>query len=149
MRDCWRSKDELISDVLLSTLSHGPAKVRRPARSYIQQLWRTCWERWMIETSGERRLGKSVLTRLIVCLLDPIQGGMTFQKRCCHVYDSKLNLMVKLTSRAPKSVQYYFIAITARSTLSQSVWFLCLVAYQCSWVISRKRNTRSKIWYLG
>ena len=35
---CWRSRDELISDVLLWTPSHGRAKARRPARTYIQQL---------------------------------------------------------------------------------------------------------------
>ena len=35
---CWRSKDELISDVLLWTPSHGWAKVGQPARTYIQQL---------------------------------------------------------------------------------------------------------------
>ena len=35
---CWRSRDELISDVLLWTPSHGHAKAGRPARSYIQQL---------------------------------------------------------------------------------------------------------------
>ena len=35
---CWRSKDELISDVLLWTLTYGCAKVGRPARTYIQQL---------------------------------------------------------------------------------------------------------------
>ena len=35
---CWRSKDELISDVLLWTPTHGCAKVGRPARTYIQQL---------------------------------------------------------------------------------------------------------------
>ena len=34
----WRSKDELISDVLLWTPSHGGAKAGRPARTYIQQL---------------------------------------------------------------------------------------------------------------
>ena len=34
---CWRSKDELISDVLLWTSSHGRAKAGRPARTYIQQ----------------------------------------------------------------------------------------------------------------
>ena len=37
-RHCWRSKDELISDVLLWTPSHGQAKAGRPARTYIQQL---------------------------------------------------------------------------------------------------------------
>ena len=35
---CWRSRDELISDVLLWTPSHGRAKAGRPARIYIQQL---------------------------------------------------------------------------------------------------------------
>ena len=35
---CWRSKDELISDVLLWTPTHGCARVGRPARTYIQQL---------------------------------------------------------------------------------------------------------------
>ena len=35
---CWRSKDELISDVLLWTSPYGQAKAGRPARTYIQQL---------------------------------------------------------------------------------------------------------------
>ena len=35
---CWRSRDELISDVLLWTPSHGRAKAEKPARTYIQQL---------------------------------------------------------------------------------------------------------------
>ena len=35
---CWRSRDELISDVLLWTLTYGQAKAGRPARTYIQQL---------------------------------------------------------------------------------------------------------------
>ena len=35
---CWRSKDELISDVLLWTPTYGCAKVGWPARTYIQQL---------------------------------------------------------------------------------------------------------------
>ena len=35
---CWRSKDELIRDVLLWTSTHGRAKAGWPARTYIQQL---------------------------------------------------------------------------------------------------------------
>ena len=35
---CWRSKDELISDVLLWTPTYGHSKAGRPARTYIQQL---------------------------------------------------------------------------------------------------------------
>ena len=35
---CWRSRDELISDVLLWTPTYGREKAWRPARTYIQQL---------------------------------------------------------------------------------------------------------------
>ena len=37
-RHCWRSRDKLISDVLLWTPTYGRAKAGRPARTYIQQL---------------------------------------------------------------------------------------------------------------
>ena len=35
---CWRSRDELIRDVLLWIPTHGRKKAGRPARTYIQQL---------------------------------------------------------------------------------------------------------------
>ena len=35
---CWRSRDEIIRDVLVWTPTHGRAKAGRPARTYIQQL---------------------------------------------------------------------------------------------------------------
>ena len=35
---CWRSRDELISDVLLWTPTYDRAKAGRPAQTYIQQL---------------------------------------------------------------------------------------------------------------
>ena len=35
---CWRSRDELISDVLLWTPTYGWAKAGRPALTYIHQL---------------------------------------------------------------------------------------------------------------
>ena len=67
-RHCWRSKDELISDVLLWTPTYGRAKARRPARTYIRQLYedtdialKTCQWWWMIGRSGERGSGISVL----------------------------------------------------------------------------------------
>ena len=37
-RHCWRSKDEIVSDVLLWTPAYGQSKAERPARTYIQQL---------------------------------------------------------------------------------------------------------------
>ena len=36
---CWRIKDEHINDVLRWTPTHGRAKVGRPARTYLQQLY--------------------------------------------------------------------------------------------------------------
>ena len=56
---CWRSKDELISDVLRWTPSHERAGVGWPTRTYLQQLcadtvWETCRKLWMVKTNGER-----------------------------------------------------------------------------------------------
>ena len=36
---CWRSKDEIVSDVLLWTPAYGQSKAGRPARTFIQQLY--------------------------------------------------------------------------------------------------------------
>ena len=69
---CWRSRDKLISDVLLWTPSHGREKAGRPARTYIQQLCEntgvaleTCQKRWTIGRSGERRSGISMMMMMI------------------------------------------------------------------------------------
>ena len=65
---CWRSRDELIRDVLLWTPTHGRAKAGRSARTHVQQLCedtgcllKTCLGRWTIGRSGERGSGISVL----------------------------------------------------------------------------------------
>ena len=36
---CWRSKDELITDVFLWNTAYGQTKAGRPAQTYIQQLY--------------------------------------------------------------------------------------------------------------
>ena len=66
---CWRSRDELISDVLLWTTTYSRAKAGWPARTYIQQLCedtgcslKNCQRQWTIGWSGERGPGISVLT---------------------------------------------------------------------------------------
>ena len=64
---CSRSRDELISDVLLLTPTNGRAKAGRPDRTYIRQLrirnvsLKTCQRRWTIGRSGEKGSGISVL----------------------------------------------------------------------------------------
>ena len=35
---CWRSKDKIVSDVLLWTPAYGQSKAGQPARTFIQQL---------------------------------------------------------------------------------------------------------------
>ena len=64
-RHCWRSGDELISDLLLWSPTGGRAKEGRPARTYIQQLrdvaLKTNQRRWTIGRSGERVSEISVL----------------------------------------------------------------------------------------
>ena len=67
-RHCWRSRNELISDVLWWTPSHGRAKAGRPARtSYSSSVLirdvalRTCRKQWTIGRGGERGSEISVL----------------------------------------------------------------------------------------
>ena len=56
---CWRSRDELISDILLWIASQWLTKVGRPARAYIQQLCadtdvalKISQKPWTIENGG-------------------------------------------------------------------------------------------------
>ena len=61
---CWRSRGELISDVLLWTPTYGRAKAGRPARTYIKQLCEGMGcsrKRWTIGESVKRRSGISML----------------------------------------------------------------------------------------
>ena len=58
---CWRSRDELMSDVLRWTSPHGHDSVGRLAKTYITQLWHWVtsrgltksdgWEGWVVKLS--------------------------------------------------------------------------------------------------
>ena len=92
---CWRSKDELISDILLWTPSHGRAKTRRLARTYIQQLCadtgcslKTYRKQWTIG-KGERVSGWSALA---VRHDDDRRYEGIFKKDCSHCNDEKKKL---------------------------------------------------------
>ena len=68
---CWRSKDELISDVLLWTPHMDVQKQddqhELTYRNYVRTqdvILKTCRRRWMIGRSGERGSGISVLVAL-------------------------------------------------------------------------------------
>ena len=65
---CWRSKDELISDVILWTPHMAEQKqddqLELTYSSYVRiqdETLKTCQRRWMIGRSGERGSGISVL----------------------------------------------------------------------------------------
>ena len=65
---CWRSRDELISDVLLWTPTYGRAKVGRQLEHTYSSCVKirdvavkTCQRRWTIGKGGERGSGISVL----------------------------------------------------------------------------------------
>ena len=53
---CWRSRDELISDIILWTTSYGRAKAGRPAQTYIQQLCEDtrCNSKDLLEAMNDR-----------------------------------------------------------------------------------------------
>ena len=57
---CWRSRDELISDVLLWTPTYGHAKAGRPARTYIQRLCEDtgCCPEDLPEAMNDREKGR-------------------------------------------------------------------------------------------
>ena len=57
---CWRSRDELISDLLQWTPTYGRAKARRPARTYIQQLCEDtgCSPEDLLEAMNDREKGR-------------------------------------------------------------------------------------------
>ena len=57
---CWRSREELISDVILWTPSHGQAKAGQPAWTYLQQLCEDtgCSPEDLPEVMNDREGGK-------------------------------------------------------------------------------------------
>ena len=58
---CWRSKDEIVSHVLLWTPAYGQSKAGRPARTFIQQLCDDTGCNSEDLPEAERRSGISVL----------------------------------------------------------------------------------------
>ena len=53
---CWRSRDELIGDVLQWNPAYSRAKAGRPARTYIQQLCADTWcsPEYLLEAMNDR-----------------------------------------------------------------------------------------------
>ena len=113
----WRSRDELISDVLLWTPTYGRAKAGWPARTFIQQLCEDTgyspedlpeamndWEKWRERVRDIRATSTTWWW-----------WWWWYNKTSELIYSCYIYLYILL--------------------LSGLVWFLCLMAYQPSWVI--------------
>ena len=66
---CWRSRDELISDVLQWTPTYGRAKAGRPPRTYIQQLCKDtrCSPEDLPEVMNDREKWRERVKDIRVC----------------------------------------------------------------------------------
>ena len=104
---CWRSRDELIRDVLLWTPTHGCAKAGRPARTYIQQ---------RCEDTG--------------CCPEDLPEAMNDREKWRErVRD------IRATSTTWWWWFIYRIVTCSYHCLLRIILILCLMAYQTLWVI--------------
>ena len=85
---CWRSKDELVSDVLLWTPTYGQAKAGRPARTYIQQLCEDtgCNPEDLPEAMKDREKWRERVRDILILTVNVrvcISSGIVFQIELC------------------------------------------------------------------
>ena len=80
---CWRIRDELISDELLSNPSHGRTKAGRPVPTYIEQLrtYTECSPENLPEAMDDREGGER-------------GSGISISSTSCHVISTDMMLMI-------------------------------------------------------
>ena len=80
----WRSRDELISDILIWTPTYGRAKARRPARTYIRQLCEDtgCSPEDLPEPMNDREKGRERVR-------DILASGTTWWWLYIYIYMNK------------------------------------------------------------
>ena len=119
---CWRSKDELISDVLLWTPTHGCARVGRPARTYIQQLCEDtgCNPEDLPEAMNDREKWRETVR-------DIRAGGATWWWWYIYIYANFMkhnrHFMSTYFLLDPFEFRYYFYRI-----LGELIYVLSIVA---------------------
>ena len=71
-RHCWRSRDELLSDVLLLTPTYGREKAGRPSRIYIQQLCEDtgCSPEELPETMNDREKWHDMMMMMLPIFIE-------------------------------------------------------------------------------
>ena len=117
---CWRSRDVLISDVLLWTPTYGWAKAGRPARTYIQQLCEDtgCSPEDLPEAMNDREKWWEKVR-------DIRAGGTTWWYIYIYIWGRM------------RACGFYYISIRVCIYVFQ---FLCLIAYQLSWAIQCQKH---------
>ena len=97
----WRSRDELISDVLLWTPAYGRSKAGRPARTFIQQLCEDTgcgpeylpeamnnWEKWREKLRDIRACGMTWWYIYIYIYIYILKEYMFYSYQCTVLWDS-------------------------------------------------------------
>ena len=107
---CWRSKGELISDILLWTPSHGRAKIELAARTYppTAVLWYSCSMENMPKVIDDRyELLESVLE---------IRAGSDLKSlsNMIYIYMCVCVCVLCVSTHWPRSVEYSSIAQETR-----------------------------------
>ena len=127
---CWRSRDELISDVLLWTATYGRAKAGRPARTYIQQLFEDmgCSPEDLPEAMNDREKWRERVW-------DIRAGGMTWWW-CQPLLLSIFNVLISNMKLFFFSEYFYFFTIE----VFQNIKILSSSHYQKKHVIELSLN---------
>ena len=127
---CWRSKDELVGDVLLWTPTYGRAKAGRPARTYIQQLCEDtgCNPEDLPEAMNDREKWREMVRdnraggttwwwwlRRRVTILECIRfKDLSYLFAICSIIDVDQFLMIFITFLFKWNVIIWFGLITSR-----------------------------------
>ena len=103
---CWRSRDELISDVLLWTPTYGREKVGRPARTYIQQLCEDtgCSPEDLPEAMNDREKWRERIKDIRAC-------GTTWWKGFRHCYLTPVILFNIICLHKINGSKYWYIIL--------------------------------------
>ena len=112
----WRSKNELISDVLLCTPPHERAKAGRPAiySSFVpirDVVLKTCRKQWTIDKGGEKVSGISML--MVQHDDNDIYIRSTLQKRYTIFISKKTLIDTRNSVVESKFFFFYFLRIFA------------------------------------
>ena len=114
-RHCWRSKDELISDIRVWIPSRGGAKSGRPVKTYIQQLCAdiVCSLENQLEAMDDREDGTTWCWWMMNCV----------ETMAIQVYRLKNEIADKLSSYIP----FISISMCANEWLISNCYFYMII----------------------